>query len=166
MFHHESIFGIFISLPSFDSTSKLFHILQANSHLIFASHRIASLALDIINCLDTNPPKDAGVLHGIHFLISIPMKFDDGPLKIHHTQPFYAMRHFWCQADYTVHSASFIIRIIFRMYFMRHVRFTILQCNKISPISARLFSIPMPQPIWDARRFCHLFYSPYGIFKN
>lgn len=159
--HHESIFGVFIFLPSCDSSSKLFHTLQANSHLIFVSlrilsHRIAWLAPDIINCLGTNwIPQRMLPVCCVHALISIPLNSAMGRW-ISTTLAIYSMRHVWCQPDYAVHS------FIYHSYYIPDVFYTTctvyhLQCNKIF-----LFGTF----IWDARNLASCFTPLHDVFKK
>lgn len=131
-----------------------FLTLQANSHLIFASHRILSYciawrALDDINCLGTNwIPQRMLPVCCAPASISIPLHSTIGQWKST-TFAIYSMRHVWCLAYYTVYDFIYHSYYTFRMYFIGNVRFTIYNAIK-SSYSPRLFSVPMAQPIWDA----------------
>lgn len=168
--HHESIFGIFIFSPFVWFHIKIIpHFAgQFTSNLCITSypisHRLAWLALDIINCLGTNwIPQRMLPVCCAHVLISIPLHSTMGRWKST-TLAIYSMRHVWCQADYTVYSFIYHSYYIPDVFYMTCTVYH-LQCNKIFLFGTFI----LPSNATASLRcsvFCHLFYSLHDFWKK
>lgn len=137
---------------------------QFSSNLCIASHRIASLTLDIINCLSMNRIPQRITVYYVFFLISIPMNFcfEDEPLENPHF-PFIGCDMFDASLIIVQLHLSFLLYSGIRIFYTTHIRFTIYNAIK-SSYSACLFSVPMPPQLGCL--LMPLVLLSYGIFQK